>query len=191
MSQATPRQRVWQAIRHQQRDRVPWHFSYTTPAREKLQRHFGTADLDAVLGNPPRAKRRKRPPRNCRPEWLHHRAARQSENPDPNPPGQVRGDLLRSTGQGPDGQNPGRSPGAIVPRLFFATGVNGPARPESIRGTPRRIARRPMIEAFPANPPIFAQLRGLPDAQGHHRPAFSRRRPDDLIRTLGPLHANP
>lgn len=51
MIQTTPRQRVWQAIRHRQPDRVPWQFGYTVPARQKLERHFGTADLDAVLGN--------------------------------------------------------------------------------------------------------------------------------------------
>ena len=51
MTQTTPRQRVWQAIRHQQPDRVPWHFGYTVGARQKLEQHFGTADLDAVLGN--------------------------------------------------------------------------------------------------------------------------------------------
>jgi uroporphyrinogen decarboxylase len=51
MSSITPRQRVWQAIRHQQPDRVPWHFGYTVPARQKLEQHFGTTDLDAVLGN--------------------------------------------------------------------------------------------------------------------------------------------
>lgn len=51
MTQTTPRQRVWQAIRHQQPDRVPWQFGYTVPARRKLEQHFGTADLDAVLGN--------------------------------------------------------------------------------------------------------------------------------------------
>ena len=51
MTPTTPRQRVWQAIRHQQPDRVPWQFGYTVPARQKLERHFGTADLDAVLGN--------------------------------------------------------------------------------------------------------------------------------------------
>ena len=45
----TPRQRVWQSIRHQQPDRVPWHFGLTTPARLKLEQHFGTRDLDTVL----------------------------------------------------------------------------------------------------------------------------------------------
>jgi uroporphyrinogen decarboxylase len=51
VKQITCRQRVWQAIRHEQPDRVPWHFSYTIPARQKLEAHFGTRDLDAALGN--------------------------------------------------------------------------------------------------------------------------------------------
>jgi uroporphyrinogen decarboxylase len=51
MTQITPRNRVWQAIRHQQPDRVPWQFGYTVPARRKLEEHFGTTDLDAPLGN--------------------------------------------------------------------------------------------------------------------------------------------
>jgi uroporphyrinogen decarboxylase len=51
MTPITPRQRVWQAIRHEQPDRVPWQFGYTVPARQKLEKHFGTTDLDAVLGN--------------------------------------------------------------------------------------------------------------------------------------------
>jgi uroporphyrinogen decarboxylase len=47
----TPRQRVWQAVRHEQPDRVPWQFDVTRPTRLKLEAHFGTTDLDAVLGN--------------------------------------------------------------------------------------------------------------------------------------------
>ena len=30
---------------------MPWQFGYTVPARQKLEQHFGTTDLDAVLGN--------------------------------------------------------------------------------------------------------------------------------------------
>ncbi|MCJ7822081.1 MAG: uroporphyrinogen-III decarboxylase-like protein, partial [Armatimonadetes bacterium] len=30
---------------------VPWHFRFTIPAREKLQRHFGGADLEDALDN--------------------------------------------------------------------------------------------------------------------------------------------
>jgi len=47
----TPRQRVWQAIRHQQPDCVPWFVGSTVPAREKLEAYYGTTDLDDVLGN--------------------------------------------------------------------------------------------------------------------------------------------
>ena len=59
--QTTPRERVWQAIRHAQPDRVPWQFGYTIPAREKLAAYFGSDDLDEVLGNH-LAKYRARPP---------------------------------------------------------------------------------------------------------------------------------
>ncbi len=47
----TPRERVWQAIRHVEPDRVPWHLGCTIPARQKLEAHYGTTDLDTVLGN--------------------------------------------------------------------------------------------------------------------------------------------
>jgi uroporphyrinogen decarboxylase len=46
-----PRQRVLQAIGHQQPDRVPWHFTFTAPARQKVEAHYGTDDLDDLLGN--------------------------------------------------------------------------------------------------------------------------------------------
>jgi len=51
MSVGSPRQRVYQAIRRQQPDRVPWHLGYTAPARQKLEAYYGTTDLDDVLGN--------------------------------------------------------------------------------------------------------------------------------------------
>lgn len=51
MSTISPRQRVWQAVRHQQPDRVPWHLGYTVPARHKLEAYYGTTALDDVLGN--------------------------------------------------------------------------------------------------------------------------------------------
>jgi len=51
MATVSPRQRVYQAIRHQQPDRVPWHLGYTAPARQKLEAYYGTTDLDNVLGN--------------------------------------------------------------------------------------------------------------------------------------------
>ncbi|MBI5395534.1 MAG: hypothetical protein HZA91_09590 [Verrucomicrobia bacterium] len=51
MTATTPRDRVWQAIRHVQPDRVPYHFTFTVPARQKIEAHFGTTDLDRALGN--------------------------------------------------------------------------------------------------------------------------------------------
>ncbi len=47
----TPRERVLQAIRHEQPDRVPWYFTFTAPARKKAEAYYGTTDLDTVLGN--------------------------------------------------------------------------------------------------------------------------------------------
>jgi uroporphyrinogen decarboxylase len=49
MPSSTPRERVQQAIRHIQPDCVPYHFSYTALARQKLEAYYGTQDLDAVL----------------------------------------------------------------------------------------------------------------------------------------------
>jgi uroporphyrinogen decarboxylase len=46
-----PRDRVWHSIRHRQPDRVPYHLSYTVPARRKLEAYYGTTDLDHVLDN--------------------------------------------------------------------------------------------------------------------------------------------
>lgn len=57
----TPRERVWQAIRYQQPDRVPYNITYTTSARRKLEAHFGTADLETALGNH-MARYKARPP---------------------------------------------------------------------------------------------------------------------------------
>jgi uroporphyrinogen decarboxylase len=45
----TPRERVLMAIRHEQPDRVPWHFTFTQPARDKLQSYYGTTRWDDVL----------------------------------------------------------------------------------------------------------------------------------------------
>ena len=47
----TPRQRIWQAIRHERTDVVPYQINTTIPAREKLAAHFGTHQLDDLLGN--------------------------------------------------------------------------------------------------------------------------------------------
>jgi uroporphyrinogen decarboxylase len=66
----TPRERVWQAIRHQQPDRVPYHITYTAPARQKLEEHFGAQDLETALGNH-MAKYRARPPDQA--GWLAER----------------------------------------------------------------------------------------------------------------------
>jgi uroporphyrinogen decarboxylase len=70
MTSITPRERVWQAIRHRQPDRVPWHITGTIPARRALEAHYGAADLDASLGNH-LAKYRARPPDADR--WLADR----------------------------------------------------------------------------------------------------------------------
>jgi uroporphyrinogen decarboxylase len=51
MSSITPRERVWQAIRHEQTDIVPYQINATIPARAKLEAHYGTTDLDNLLGN--------------------------------------------------------------------------------------------------------------------------------------------
>ena len=47
----TPRDRVWHAIRHEQPDAVPYQINTTIPARAKLEAHFGTKQLDDLLGN--------------------------------------------------------------------------------------------------------------------------------------------
>ena len=49
MAEITPRERVWQSIRHIQTDRVPWHFPCTIPTRIKLEKYYGTTDLSAAL----------------------------------------------------------------------------------------------------------------------------------------------
>ena len=46
-----PKERVLQAIEHQQPDWVPYQLDFTTPVAEFLQRYFGTADLNRTLGN--------------------------------------------------------------------------------------------------------------------------------------------
>ncbi len=51
MNETTSRERIWQSIRHSQPDRVPYHFSYTKPARDKLENYYGTSNLDSILGN--------------------------------------------------------------------------------------------------------------------------------------------
>ncbi len=51
MTPITPRERVYRALGHQQPDRVPYHLSYTAPARQKLEAFYGTTALDDVIGN--------------------------------------------------------------------------------------------------------------------------------------------
>ena len=51
MTPIPPRERVRTAIRHIQPDRTPYQISFTTPARRKLVEHYGTADLDELIGN--------------------------------------------------------------------------------------------------------------------------------------------
>lgn len=51
MSEITPRERVLQAIAHRRPDRVPYHFTFTSPARERLLAHLGDVDLERALGN--------------------------------------------------------------------------------------------------------------------------------------------
>ena len=51
MGAVTPRDRVWKAVRHEETDIVPFHIFYTVPARIQLEAHFGTKDLERVLGN--------------------------------------------------------------------------------------------------------------------------------------------
>jgi uroporphyrinogen decarboxylase len=51
MSEMTPRERVKLAIQHREPDRVPYHMSYTVPARQKLEAYYGTTNLDDVIGN--------------------------------------------------------------------------------------------------------------------------------------------
>ncbi len=47
----TKREVIRIILAHQRPPYVPWSFSFTQEAREKLVRHYGTADLDGVLHN--------------------------------------------------------------------------------------------------------------------------------------------
>jgi len=70
MNDITPRQRVWQSIRHQQPDRVPWQFGFTQPTRQKLEDYYGTPDLDAVLGQHIAKYRSRLPYDEIRPNFV-------------------------------------------------------------------------------------------------------------------------
>ncbi len=67
MTQNSPRERVWQAIRHRQPDRVPYHISYTEPARKKLESYYGSPDLESLLGNHMAKQRIRLPYEEVRP----------------------------------------------------------------------------------------------------------------------------
>jgi uroporphyrinogen decarboxylase len=47
----TRRDRVRMALDHEQPDIVPYHLTFTLPAREKVTAHYGVDDPDAFLGN--------------------------------------------------------------------------------------------------------------------------------------------
>ena len=47
----TKREVVRRVLEHQRPPYVPWHFSFTEEARDRLVEHYGTEDLDPVLGN--------------------------------------------------------------------------------------------------------------------------------------------
>ena len=58
MSNITPRQRVWQAIRHEEPDRVPWHLGCTVPWDEKTKTfpcpcHASSFDMQGSVLSPP------------------------------------------------------------------------------------------------------------------------------------------
>ncbi len=47
----TPRDIVREALAFRSPDHVPWSFRFTLEAREKLERHFGSTDIDSLVGN--------------------------------------------------------------------------------------------------------------------------------------------
>ena len=47
----TKREIIKLVLDHQQPPYVPWSFKFTKEPKEQLQKHFGTEDLDIVLGN--------------------------------------------------------------------------------------------------------------------------------------------
>jgi uroporphyrinogen decarboxylase len=51
MAETTSLERVLTAVAHQQPDRVPYYFSFTHAAAEKLQAYYGEKDLDHFLEN--------------------------------------------------------------------------------------------------------------------------------------------
>ncbi len=61
MTEPSARERVLAAVQHRQPDRVPYQISCTAPARRALEAHYGTSDLDDLLGNH-LARYKARPP---------------------------------------------------------------------------------------------------------------------------------
>jgi uroporphyrinogen decarboxylase len=47
----TPRERVFVTLAHKQPDSIPYHVTFTAPAREKMARYYGDPDFEAGLGN--------------------------------------------------------------------------------------------------------------------------------------------
>ena len=47
----TRRERVMMALDHKQPDRVPYHITFTIPVLEQVRDHFGTHDVDELIGN--------------------------------------------------------------------------------------------------------------------------------------------
>ena len=45
------RERVISALQHRQPDETPYHIEFTLPVKEKLERHYQTADLNKAIGN--------------------------------------------------------------------------------------------------------------------------------------------
>ncbi len=70
MHKLTPRERVWQSIRHQQPDRVPWQIACTIPTRLKLENYYGTGDLDRVLDQHIVKQRARLPYTEIRPDFF-------------------------------------------------------------------------------------------------------------------------
>jgi len=70
MAEMTPRERVWQSIRHQQPDKIPWHFGCTTPTRIKLEQYYATSDLDEALNQHIVKYRTRLPYADIRPNFV-------------------------------------------------------------------------------------------------------------------------
>ena len=47
----TPRERVQDSLQHRQPDRIPYHLTFTAPAREKMKEYSGDPDFEASLAN--------------------------------------------------------------------------------------------------------------------------------------------